>query len=226
MSTPGATFMNYSNLVQDVTRYLERGGSLGSDPTVFEQIPRLINACERKIVQILKLQGTLEVLRDPVGLTAGSSVLTKPDRWRETVSIGYGSGANSNVYKQLFPRSYEYCRAYWPDDSVTDPAQPPLFYCDYDYQHWLVVPTPAAVFPLEANCYMQPALLSAANQTNFFTDYTPNMLLYGTLLEATPFIKNDERIPTWQNFWSTEIETLKPQDLQKILDRSAERSRP
>lgn len=226
MSSAGATYMNYTNLKQDVQRYLERGNSLGSDPTVFEQIPRLINAAERKIIQILKLQGVIEVLNDIEGFTPGRCVINKPDRWRSTVSFSYGSGAGSNTRKTLFPRSYEYCRSYWPDDTVQDTSQPPLFYADYDYQHWLVAPTPAAVMPIEVVCYMQPPLLSETNQTNFFTDYTPNMLLYGTLLEATPFIKNDERIPTWQGFYELEISTLSGQDLQKILDRSAQRSRP
>lgn len=224
MSSAGATFMNYTNLHQDVTRYLERGNSLGSDPTVYEQIPRLINAAERKIIQILKLQGTIEVLNSEV--TPGQSVINKPDRWRQTVSFALGSGVGSNSRQSLFPRAYEYCRTYWPDDSVQDPEQLPQFYADYDYQHWLIAPTSPGTFPIEVLCYMQPPLLSETQQTNFFTDYTPNMLLYGTLLEATPFIKNDERIPTWQAFYDLEISSLSGQDLQKILDRSAQRSRP
>lgn len=224
MSSVGATYMSFSSLVEDLKRYLERGSSLESDPTVLEQIPKLINGAERKIIQVLKLQGTIEVLRDQVGFTPGKSVIAKPDRWRETVSFSYVNSAGKR--KSIFPRSTEYCREYWPDETVQDSAQPPRFYADYNYQNWLVAPTPAAVMPIEVICYMQPALLSPSNETNFFTDYTPNMLLYGSLLEATPFIKNDERIPTWQNYWEFEISTLTNQDLQKLLDRSADRSRP
>ena len=226
MSSAGPTFMTYSTLVSDMTAYLERGRTATSDPTVFAQIPRLINAAERKIIQILKLQGTIEVLNDPSGFTPGISVIPKPNRWRETISFSYGSGVGSNTRKFLYPRVYEYCRAYWPDDSVQDVTQPPLFYADYNYQNWLIAPTSPGVFPIEVVCYMQPPLLCEANQRNFFTDYTPNMLLYGALLEATPFIKNDERIATWQAFYQLEISTLTNQDLQRILDRSAERKRP
>lgn len=225
MSSAGATYMTYSSLVQDMQRYLERGASVASDPTVLEQIPKLINGAERKIIQVLKLQGTIEVLNDPTGFTPGVSVIAKPDRWRETVSFSYGSGGG-NKRVSLYPRSYEFCRSYWPDDSVQDPTQEPRFYADYTYQNWLVAPTSPGTFPVEIVCYMQPPLLSESNQTNFFTNYTPNMLLYGSLLEATPFIKNDERIPTWQAYWEFEIQTLTNQDLQKILDRSADRSRP
>lgn len=226
MSSAGATYMTYDTLVQDMTRYLERGNSVGSDPTVFQQIPRLINATERKIIQILKLQGTIEVLNDSSGFTPGTSVIPKPDRWRQTVSMEFGMGPGNNQRVTMFPRALGYCRTYWPDDSVQDPTQPPKFYADYDYKNWLIVPTAPAVYPVEIICYMQPPLLSPTNQRNFFTDYTPNMLLYGALLEATPFIKNDERIPTWQGFYQIEVTSLGGQDLQKILDRSAERSRP
>lgn len=227
MSSPaGPTYVTYDSLFQDIQRYLERGQSEDSDPTVFEQIPRLINAAERKIIQVLKLLGTTEVLNDVTGFTPGLSVIAKPDRWRETVSFSYGTGVGSNQRVTLFPRSYEYCRAYWPDDSVQDASQPPRFYADYDYKNWLIVPTSPGIFPIEVICYMQPPLLCEANQRNFFTDYCSNLLLYGSLLEATPFIKNDARIPVWQGFYQFEIATLVPQDLQRILDRSAERSRP
>ena len=57
-----ATNVNYTSLFNDVTNYIERGGSDVTDQTVFNQIPRLINAAERKIMQALKLQGTIEVL--------------------------------------------------------------------------------------------------------------------------------------------------------------------
>jgi hypothetical protein len=220
------TYVNFSSLIGDLQVYLERGGSALTDPTVFNQLPRLINAAERKLAQVLKLQGTLEVLVDTAGLAQGVAVVTKPDRWRGTVSINYGSGANFNTRTQLLPRSYEYCRAYWPDDTVTDSTNPPCFYADYDYNHWLIVPTPDQTYPAEFNCYMQPPLLDSTNQTNFFSEYTPNALLYGALLEATPFLKNDERLATWTAMWQQEIQTLSGQDLDKILDRASERKNP
>lgn len=226
MSSAGATFMTYDTLVADLRRYLERGRTITSDPDVFAQIPRLINAQERQLIQVLKLQGTIEVLNDSSGFTPGTSVIPKPDRWRETISISYGKGVGKNERVTLFPRSYEYCRRYWPNDAVQDTAQPPRFYADYNYQNWLIVPTSPDTFPVEALCYMQPPLLSESNQRNFFTDYTPNALLFGTLMMSEPFLKNDERIAVWKDAYQFEIGTLSGQDLQRVLDRSAERQRP
>lgn len=217
------TTVTYASLLDDCRRYLERGGSALADPTVYDQLPRLINATERKIANFLKLQGMIEALVDPTGLQVGTPVVTKPDRWRSTVSFNYGAGAANTSRTFLFPRGYEYCRAYWPDDSV---RAAPEFYADYDLRHWLIVPTPDATYPIEVLCYMQPPLLDDGTQTNFFTDYTPNLLLYGTLLEAEPFLKNDERIPTWRDKWNDDGQALLGQDLQKILDRAAQRKAP
>jgi hypothetical protein len=220
-----AANMNYSSLFSDVQNYIERGGSQVTDPTVYNQIPRLINLAERNCMNTLKLQGVTEPLVDPTGLTQGVAVVTKPDRWRSTISMNYGSGTDQNGRVFLFPRSYEYCRSYWPDDSVTNSIYPPRFYADYDLLHWLIVPTPYATFPLEALCYMQPVYLDQNNQTNFFTNYTPNMLLYATLLEAAPFLKGDERVQFWQQEFDRQAQLLADTDLQKILDRAEQRRR-
>ena len=218
-----ATNTNFTSLTTDIQQYLERGGSTTTDPIIFAQIPRRINAAERKIAQTMKLLGMLTVLVNPAGLVAGQSVIAKPDRWRETVSINYGVGPNSSSHQFLLPRSYEYCRTYWPDATTIDPEQPPLFYADYHLLYWLIVPTPPATYPLEVLAYLQPPYLDNINQTNFFSEYTPNLLLYGTLLEFAPLLKNDERIPTWQGLWDTEAKGLVSQDLQRVLDRAAER---
>ncbi len=218
--------MTFSTLTADIQNYLERGQSATTDATVFNQIPRFINAAERKLMEALKLQGTLTPLVDPVGLVAGIAVVTKPDRWRVTVSMNYGSGTNNNSHTPLFPRSYEFCRALWPDDTVTDPTQTPAFYADYSYQAWLIAPTPPQNYPLEVLAYLQPALLDSANQTNFFTNYCGSALLYASLMEAEPFLKDDGRFSLWEHNLQTEIALLNGQDAQKILDRSADRSKP
>lgn len=213
-----ATTMTFTTLQQDVRRYLERGTTYASDPVVFEQIPRLINLAERRIARELKVQGFINVVSGT--LQSGVAVYSKPDRWRDTVSINIGTGANNNTRKVLLSRVYEYLLSYWPDRTAT--AQP-IFYSDYDYTHWLIAPTPNADYPFEVLYYELPPLLDDVVQTNWLTDYAPQLLLYGTLLEATPFLKNDERIPVWQNMYDRAAAMLNGEDLAKILDRSAVR---
>jgi len=210
--------MTFTTLRQDVERYLERGASYVADPIVYEQIPRLINLAERRIARELKVQGFINVVTGT--LAAGQSVYDKPDRWRDTVSINIGTGAGNNTRKQLFTRSYEYMRRYWPDATQTSE---PCFYGDYDYSHWLIAPTPDVAYPFEVLYYELPPLLDDQTQTNWLTEYAPQLLLYGTLLEATPFLKNDERIATWQAFYDRSAQMLNGEDLAKILDRNSVR---
>ena len=213
-----ATSTTFTTLQQDVRRYLERGSSLAADPVVFEQIPRLINMAERRIARELKIQGFINVVT--TSLSAGQSVLDKPDRWRDTVSITIGTGPTNDDRAPLYTRSYEYARAYWPNSTERDQ---PLFYADYDYNHWLIVPTPDAAYPAEIVYYQLPPLLDEDHQTNWLTDNAPEVLLYGTLLEAAPFLKNDERIPVWQAMYDRAAAMLNGEDLGKILDRNASR---
>lgn len=213
-----STTMTYESLQQDVRRYLERGATLASDAVVYEQIPRLINLAERRIARELKIQGFINVVTGT--LITGTSVYPKPDRWRDTVSVNIGTGATQNERKFLFTRDYEYLRSYWPNALDTDQ---PLFYSDYDYNHWLIAPTPDQDYPFEILYYELPPLLDDSVQTNWITEYAPQLLLYGTLVEATPFLKNDERIQVWQSMYDRAAAMLNGEDLGKILDRSAVR---
>lgn len=68
--------------------------------------------------------------------------------------------------------------------------------------------------------YQIPALLDDTNQTNWWTDYAPNAILYAALLESTPFLKNDARIPVWEGFYNRAIAALNGEDERQIVDRT------
>lgn len=204
--------MTYSSLLQDVRRYLERGFTAESDPLVYEQIPRLVTLAERRCARELKVLGFQRAVTTT--LQPGVATYRKPDRWRETVSMTVNNRA-------VFARSYEYLRSYWPEESET---ATPEFYADYDYNHWLLAPTPNAAQVLEILYYELPPLLGDDTQSNWLTEYAPNLLLYAVLLEAVPFLKNDARISVWQGMYDRAAQALNGEDLKRILDRAANRS--
>lgn len=212
-----ATAMTYNSLLASLRRYLERGNSV--DTQVFEELPHLINRAERDIADKLKILGTLNVVT--AALQAGLNVYAKPDRWRQTASINFGRGTGFAERTPIHPRAYEFCRTYWPVDSEEGE---PEFYSDYGYYHWLIVPTPDQAYPFEANFWELPAMLDDSNQTNWLTDYAPNALLNGTLLKCAPFLKNDERIPVWQQAYESDLMALDGSDLQRIIDRTTVRN--
>ena len=67
--------------------------------------------------------------------------------------------------------------------------------------------------------YELPPLLGDDVQTNWFTEYAPNALLYASLMEAAPFLKNEEIIPIWQGFYDRAVAALNGEDIRQIADR-------
>lgn len=210
--------MTYTSLTTSVQNYCVRGGAT-VDATFNTELPGFINLTEQQIARELKIQGLQNSTVST--MTASLGVYQKPNRWRATVSINIGTGTNFNTRKTLLPRSYEYCRTYWPDDTATDE---PEFYADYGYEDILIVPTPTLAHPFELNFWELPPPLDATLQTNFFTQYAPNALLDGTLVRAFNFLKNQEQAAAWQQTFDRDMAGLAGEDLQKILDRSQKRT--
>ena len=207
------TVLNFTSLKADLRAYLERGSVI--DTTVYDQLPRLINNAEREIARALKIQGFINVVNSV--MTNTEEAYAKPNRWRQTISMWITVGTER---VEIFPRSYEYCRTYWPNPALTGV---PKFYADYNYLNWLIAPTPAADYVWEILYYQLLELLDDTIQTNWLTDYAPTTLLYRSLLECTPFLKNDDRIPVWENMYKESLGNLNTEDLQKIIDRSVTR---
>jgi len=206
--TPTASWvMTYDNLVSTIYQYLER-----SDTAVVNQVPVSISLCEYEIAQEIKTLGQLNVAQ--ATMTAGNPVIAKPARWRKTVSLKYidATGAKQPIYL----RKYEYLTSYWPNNTNT---AAPVYYADYDYDHWYLAPTPDQAYQFEVLFYERIQPLSSTNQTNWLTQNAPNAMLFGTLLQMTPFLKNDARIPTWQSMFDKALATLKKEDDLRTGDR-------
>jgi hypothetical protein len=200
--------MTYDSLVGDIQAYLER-----TDAATIAQIPRFIMLAEQVIASQIKFLGNLTV--NSSSMTAGNPVIDKPARWHKTVSMNVTVSGTRNP---ILLRKYEYLREYWPTPTNTDI---PKFYCDYDYSHWLVAPTPTDPYTFEVLYYERVQPLDSSNQTNWFTTYAPQALLYGSLLQAMPFLKNDERMGMWQQQYDLIMQTLKSEDVSRVGDRSA-----
>ena len=87
----------------------------------------------------------------------------------------------------------------------------------------MIAPTPNAASTLEILYYEQPAL-GRYIAKQLATEYAPELILYASLLEATPFLKNDDRVQLWQGLYDRCAQAFSGQDLGRILDRSAQRS--
>lgn len=200
--------MTYSSLITDVQTYAER-----DDAPFVTQIPRFVMMCENRIASEVRGLGLQKYV---TGVFAGSE-LAKPARWRETASFNFTNAAGERVFLQ--PRTYDYCRAFWPTPATTGT---PRYYADYAYEHFLIVPTPSSAFAFELAYYERPEPLSTANQTNWCTQTAPQLLLYGTLLEAQPFLKRPERAAEFQALYDRALQGIAQESSRRIgADRAA-----
>ena len=206
MSTP-SWVMTYDSLTSTVLQYLER-----KDAAVVNAIPTFITLAEFEIAEQIKTLGQLQVAE--TSLSTGNPVVQKPARWRKTVSMNITVDGKK---QPVLLRKYEYLKNYWPDTSQTSN---PLFYADTDWDHWYLAPTPDQDYAMEVLYYERLAPLSSTNQTNWITQNAPNAMLFGTLLQAMPFLKNDQR-QIFQQKYTEAMQTLKGEDVARVGDRQA-----
>ena len=197
--------LTYDSLTETVLQYLER-----SDTATREQIPTFITMCEFEIAQQIKTLGQLQVAESI--MEGGNPVIPKPARWRKTVSFNV---VVDGARQPVLLRKYEYIKNYSP--STATEGQP-LYYSDYDYEHWFVGPTPDQDYFFEVLYYERISPLSSENQTNWLTQNAPNAMLFGTLLQAMPFLKNDQR-QIFQQKYDQAMAMLKTEDISRVGDR-------
>ena len=73
-------------------------------------------------------------------------------------------------------------------------------------------PTPDDAYSYSMTYYKSFDALADAAQTNWLILNAPDLYLYGTLLQAEPFLMNDERVPLWERGVRQVINDLQQQD--------------
>ena len=73
-------------------------------------------------------------------------------------------------------------------------------------------PGPDAVYTTSMLYYKTFTALSDSATTNDMLTNNPNVYLYGTLLEAEPFIMNDQRIQVWLGAFDRAVASIQNQD--------------
>lgn len=198
--------LTYDSLVNTIEQYLER-----NDAAVVDQIPTFITLAEFEIAQQIKTLGQIEVAQGV--MSVGNPIIQKPARWRKTVSMSVTSGGEKTP---VFLRKYEYLTNY----NAESPSGLPLYYGDYDYDNWYVSPIPDQGYTFEVLVYQRLQPLSSATQTNWITNNAPNAILFGALLQAVIYLKDDAR-QIFQQKYDMAMQALKAEDVTRVGDRSA-----
>ena len=81
-------------------------------------------------------------------------------------------------------------------EKVNNTGTTPRVYCISNMQ-LLIWPLPAVGSIIDIDYYVKVPALDDDNDYNVFSTRHPDALLYASLIEATPFLLEDERLETW-----------------------------
>lgn len=210
--------MTYNSLVQQISDTFNR-----SDALFLSYISNFIAQAHERLV---REANSLEMVSYATGMINNNvNVLTKPSLWRRPLSLKLiltDATTGIQTYQTLEWRSYEFCRDYFPSDqSHPTLTLDPLFWGDYGRENLILSPTPSRTLNFEMAFYGVPPVITTQLQTNTLTQYAPNALLYACLLEGANFIKNDERVPIWQEYYQGALNALNSTNTLAKEDRSA-----
>jgi len=209
-----AATMTYDSLVSDIEKYSERVG----DEDFQNQIPRLIMLSENKIAAEIKTLWETTIINTLV--TQGQSSIPKPTRWRKTISMKVTPTVTSTLPgTPVLIRDQTFVSLY---GSEADAGQP-LYYSDWDYQNWLIAPVPDQTYRIEIGYQGRVQPLDTSNQINLITTECPQLLLYGSMVEACMYLKSFEKLQIWQPLYQSALEALKNEDLSRFVDKNTKR---
>lgn len=184
-----ALITDYASLSQSVADYLAK-----SNLTTF--IPNFIQNCEGKLYRTLRIRAMESALS--VVITAG--VATIPATFR---ALKYAYLATSPITPLEYKGPEE---IYSRFPNRTGSGVPELI--SYEGSNFIFGPFTSATYTVNGMYWGRLPSLSASNTTNWFIANAPEILLYGALLEAQPFIMNDSRIAVWSAAYEDAKQTI------------------
>jgi hypothetical protein len=224
--------MNYQQLVTQIRAYANRPIT---DERFTAAIPYFIDLGQQRIWREAKDIG-FEKITQKGSFTTGVATIQKPADWNKTISLQYGtinSAFNATVF--LYLRTYEFCRAYWPNPSDFSLNNPPLFYADHQeglnsnkgtaYDGFFISPTPDKDYVYQLVYLRNPNLITENNNENFLTERYPDLLFYACFLEALSYLKNDERIPVFESLYNRALQSLNNETKERYTDRTSKRDK-
>ena len=185
---------NYSGLKTSVANYLGR-----SDLTA--QIPDFITLAEYRLQRNLRVRQMLKTAS--ASTTGGDSTVGLPSDFLGLRDIYIDSNPRF-VLNYLSPSAFS-------RDARAAESGRPNFYT-LRANEFELAPIPDGTYTLVMLYYAKPDVLSDSNVSNVFLANAPDALLYGALLEAEPYLMNDNRIAIWSNFYNSALESLNVSD--------------
>ena len=185
---------NYTELKTAVANWLDR-----DDLT--DRIPEFIALAEARFNRVLRLR-SMET-KQTASTVAGQRNLALPASYIQMRNFQVNTSPLTTL-SYVTPEIYD--RVWGGSTSGT-----PKFYTILANEVSFG-PIPDTVMEVEMLFYKKFDNLSVSTTTNWLITNAPDIYLYGSMLEAEPFIMNDERVPLWAQALQQGVSDLQEQD--------------
>jgi len=185
---------NYTELKTAVANWLDR-----DDLT--ERIPEFIALAEARFNRVLRLR-SMET-KETASTVAGQRNLALPASYIQMRNFQVNTSPLTTL-SYVTPEIYD---RVWGGSTTGTPKFYTILANEVSFG-----PIPASVQEVEMLFYKKFDNLSVTTTTNWLITNAPDIYLYGTMLEAEPFIMNDERVPLWAQALQQGISDLQEQD--------------
>lgn len=134
-------------------------------------------------------------MESALALTLSSGVATVPSDY-----LGLKWAAlSASPYRHLERKSAASLYAYFPRGNGSGVPR----WIARDQGSFVFGPEPDSDYSLVGTYYAKPtALRDDTDGINWLVENAPDLILYGALLEAEPFLKNDARIAVWRDYYA------------------------
>ena len=208
MPTPDIT--TYAGLTTAIEQYIqvEYAGD-GAEPTFVSNIPNFIKNAEILINNRVQLPA-LRVNKTS-NCTANFPYIDLPVDFLSMFSFAVmppvnPTELNPQQYSYLLNKDVNYIREAFPFPGVTGL---PKYYGLFDNSAFILGPTPDQEYQVELHYYAKPVSIVTAGST-WVSQNFPNVLLWGSLVEAYIFAKGEnELIQTYQAKFEEAIQEMK-----------------
>ena len=170
----------YSELQTAVNNWLDR-----TDLT--NRVPEFIRLAEARIGRRLRVRGVEDRATTP--LVAAQEYYSLPTDFLEARNVQI----NTNPVNVLTYRTPEQLDKEFPSTSSGTPCAFTIIGEEIQLK-----PIPGSTDTMEISYFKRLAALSGSNTTNWIITNAPDLLLYGSLIEAEAFLVNDPRIQIWK----------------------------
>jgi len=184
---------NYTDLQSSITGWLRRDG----DTSLVATAPDLITLAEAQFNRDIRHR-RMET-STTLTLTGGSNTVALPTDYIETRTAIVQSSPKQ-VMTFVTPSQLA---INWASGTSGIPTEYTIIGTNMK-----VGKTPDTGYSLELTYYQQIPDL-ASNTTNWLLTNHPDMYLYGSLLQAAPYLGDDERVPVWGAYYERAREGLK-----------------